>query len=137
MRFLTLAAVLALLGTSQVRAEPIGVDIIAVVDGDTIDVGPQQPLLRCRLVGFDTPEIRTPRRRGAADEKALANLAKQRLIELLHSGPVDLTEVACSCPAATIGARRCNASRKCGILTVNGTNVGATLIAEELAVPFV
>ncbi|NPU11366.1 thermonuclease family protein [Bradyrhizobium sp. 83002] len=123
--------------TACAGAEPIGPDAITVVDGDTIGVGPQRQALRYRLVGFDTPEIRTPRRKVSADEKALARLAKERLIELLHSGPVDLTEIPCSCPASTVSTKRCNAGRKCGVLKVNGTEVGATLIAEELAVPFV
>ncbi|WP_271525244.1 thermonuclease family protein [Bradyrhizobium sp. CCBAU 53380] len=108
-----------------------------MVDGDTIDLGPPQAQVRYRLVGFDTPETRTPRRKVSADERALGRLAKERLVELLHSGPVDLTEITCSCPPATIGTKRCNAGRKCGILKVNGADVGATLIAEELAVPFV
>lgn len=116
-----------------VHAEPISAKAIAVVDGDTIDAGPH----RYRLVGFDTPEISTPRRNVPADERALASLAKERLGELLRSGPLDLTEVACSRPASTIGTKRCNHGRKCGLLTVNGKNVGDTLIAEELAVPFV
>lgn len=67
----------------------------------------------------------------------LAVIAKERFAELLRSGPLDLTEVACSCPASTIGTDRCNAGRKCGILLLNGRNIGATLIAEELAMPFV
>ncbi|MEH2560069.1 endonuclease YncB(thermonuclease family) [Bradyrhizobium algeriense] len=127
------AAVLLALSGQSVHPEPISVDAIAVVDGDTIDVGPQ----RYRLVGFDTPEIWTRRRKVSADERALATIVMQRLGELLHSGPLDLTEVVCSCPASTIGTKECNGGRKCGLLALNGKNVGETLIAEELAVPFV
>jgi endonuclease YncB( thermonuclease family) len=58
-----LAALIATFSAFGIRAEPINVDTIAVVDGDTIDVGPQ----RYRLVGFDTPEISTPRRKASAD----------------------------------------------------------------------
>ena len=107
-------------------------DAIAVVDGDTIDVGPY----RYRMVGFDTPEIQTQRRKVSADEKALAIIANERFAELLRSGPLDLTEVACSCPSSTIGTRERNYGRKCGILRLIGKNIGETLIAEELAVPF-
>ena len=126
-------AVLSILSISGVQAEPISVNAIAVVDGDTIDVG----LHRYRMIGYDTPEIKTPRRKVSADEKALATIAKERFVELLHSGPLDLTEVRCSCPEETIGTRQCNGGRKCGILTLNGKNIGDTLIAEELAVPYV
>jgi endonuclease YncB( thermonuclease family) len=117
---------------AHAQAKPINVNAIVVVDGDTIDVGPQ----RFRLVGFDTPEISTPRRKVSADERALASLARQRFVELLHSGPLDLTEVACSCPATTLGTKECNHGRKCGVLLLNGKNIGDTLIAEELAMPF-
>ncbi|MBI5263855.1 MAG: thermonuclease family protein [Bradyrhizobium sp.] len=105
---------------------------IVVVDGDTIDVGAH----RYRLVGFDTPEIQTQRRQVSPDERSLAALAKQRFVELLHGGSLDLTEVDCSCPAETLGTKKCNHGRKCGILLLNGKNIGDTLIAEELAVPF-
>lgn len=130
---LACAVILMILSPSELRAEPINVEAIAVVDGDTIDVGPH----RYRMVGYDTPEIKTPRRRVSADEKALATIARERFIELLHSGPLDLTEVDCSCPASTIGTKDCNHGRKCGILTLNGRNIGETLIAEELAAPYV
>jgi hypothetical protein len=33
--------------------------------------------------------------------------------------------------------RTCNYARKCALLMPNGKNIGDTLIAEELAVPFV
>jgi endonuclease YncB( thermonuclease family) len=114
------------------RAEPINVGAITVVDGDTIDVGAQ----RYRMVGYDTPEISTPRRSVSDDEKAVATLARERFIELLHSGPLDLTEVPCSCPASTLGTKKCNYGRKCGVLKLAGKNIGDTMIDEELAMPF-
>ncbi|WP_271591998.1 thermonuclease family protein [Bradyrhizobium sp. CCBAU 65884] len=116
-----------------IHAAPIDANSILVVDGDTIRVGPH----RYRLVGYDTPEIKTPRRKVSPDERALATVAKERFGELLRSGALDLTEVACSCPASTIGTEKCNGGRNCGILLLNGKNIGETLIAEELAVPFV
>jgi endonuclease YncB( thermonuclease family) len=115
------------------RAEPIAVDAINVVDGDTIKVGPDT----YRMIGYDTPEVRTPRRKVSPDEKALATEAKKRFIELLHSGSLDLTEMPCSCPAHTPGTKKCNHGRKCAVLSVDGKNIGDTLIAEELAMPFV
>lgn len=89
------------------------------------------------MIGYDTPEIKTRRRVVGADEKAVATIAMERFIELLHSGPLDLKEVRCSCPEKTIGTRWCNGGRKCGLLTLNGKNIGDTLIAEELALPYV
>lgn len=133
MRLIALAVALCAMLPPATHANPVDVNAIRVVDGDTIDVGPH----RYRLVGYDTPEISTPRRKVSADERALAVIAKERFAELLRSGPLDLTEVACSCPANTIGTDRCNAGRKCGILLLNGRNIGETLIAEELAAPFV
>lgn len=132
MRLIVLGAAL-LFFSGSVQAGPISVDAITVVDGDTIDIGPH----RYRMVGYDTPEVKTPRRKVTPDERALAIIAKERFEELLRSGPLDLTEVACSCPASTIGTKKCNSGRKCAILLLNGKNIGETLIAEELAVPYV
>lgn len=132
-RLATLAAAACGLLLPAIHAAPIDPNSILVVDGDTIRVGPD----RYRLVGYDTPEIKTPRRKVSPDERALATVAKERFSELLRSGALDLTEAACSCPASTIGTGKCNGGRKCGILLLNGKNIGETLIAEELAVPFV
>jgi len=115
------------------HAEPINANDISVVDGDTIDVQGS----RYRMVGYDTPEISTPRRKVSAGERGLAIIAKERFSELLQSGPLDLTEVRCACSESTIGTKKCNYGRKCGVLSLKGKNIGETLIAEELALPFV
>jgi endonuclease YncB( thermonuclease family) len=99
---LVCTALLWILSAFALHAEPINADAIAVVDGDTIDVGPD----RYRLVGFDTPEIKTPRRKVSADERALATIASERLTELLRSSALDLTEVRCSCPAGQESSSR-------------------------------
>jgi endonuclease YncB( thermonuclease family) len=114
-------------------AEPINVNDIAVVDGDTIDAHGQ----RYRMIGYDTPEVKTPRRKVGPGERAVATIAKERFIELLNSGPLDLTEVRCSCSAKSLQDGTCNHGRKCAILSLNGRNIGETLIEEELAVPYV
>jgi endonuclease YncB( thermonuclease family) len=115
-------------------AAPISRNDIHVKDGDTIyyrDV-------EYRMIGYGSPETkRVPWRTVSKDEMALGEISKARLEELLKSGPVDLTEVQCSCPAKKIENGTCNHHRLCGILSVNGENVGKSLIAEELAVPFV
>jgi endonuclease YncB( thermonuclease family) len=124
---------LILLLPPVVQAEPVSVDAITVIDGDTIRIGSDV----YRMIGYDTPEVSTPRRKVSPDEKALATEAKKRFNELLNSGPLDLTEVPCSCPASIAGTKKCNHGRKCAILNLNGRNIGDTLIAEELAMPFV
>ena len=119
--------------TCSVAAEPIAVTEIAVVDGDTIDARGH----RYRMVGYDTPEIATSRRKVGPGERAVATIAKERLIELLHTGTLDLTEVPCSCSAKRLRDGTCNHGRKCAVLLLNGRNVGDRLIAEELAKSFV
>jgi endonuclease YncB( thermonuclease family) len=100
---------------------------------DTIDAHGE----RYRMIGYDTPEVVTPRRRVGPDERAVATIAKERFVELLNSGPLDLTEVRCSCSAKKLRDGTCNYHRKCAVLSLNGKNIGDTLIAEELAVRYV
>ena len=100
---------------------------------DTIDVGPD----RYRLVGFDTPEINTPHRKVGPEERALGLKAAARLRQIIASGRLDLEEVRCSCTDQKIADGTCNNGRKCGLLTVDGENVGAALIREGLAKSFV
>jgi endonuclease YncB( thermonuclease family) len=119
--------------TCGALAEPISVTEISVVDGDTVAAHGQ----RYRMIGYDTPEVVTPRRRVGPDERAVATIAKERFVELLGSGPLDLTEVRCSCSTKKLRDGTCNHHRKCAILSLNGKNIGDTLIAEELAVPYV
>jgi len=119
--------------SSGAVAEPISATDVTVIDGDTIDAHGQ----RYRMIGYDTPEIRTPRRKVSPDEQAVARIAKERFTELLSSGVLDLSEVPCSCPVKKLQDGTCNHGRKCAILSLNGKNIGDTLIAEELAVPYV
>lgn len=68
---LPFAAVLLALSSVSVHAQPIRAEAITAMDGDTIDVGPH----RYRMIGYDTPEIITRRRKVSADEKVLATMA--------------------------------------------------------------
>lgn len=120
--------------TTAAHAEAIAPTEIKVVDGDTIRARGSS----YRMVGYDTPEVASRGRRVVGpDEKAVAILATDRFQELINSGPLELNEVPCACPAGTHGTKACNNGRKCAILLLNGKNIGNTLIAEELAVPFV
>lgn len=107
-------------------------ETIRVLDGDTIEVGAERK--RVRLIGFNAPETN-----GAAcqRERDIGLQASQRLSSLIASEPADLQLVPCACRAGTEGTPACNYGRACGILKVDGVDVGATLIKEGLAVPFV
>jgi endonuclease YncB( thermonuclease family) len=82
-------------------AEPIAPAQIKISDGDTIRVGDK----RYRLVGFDTPEVHSRWRKVSEAEREKGFAARKRLKELVQSGPLDLTEVRCSCPERIIGTR--------------------------------
>ena len=128
---LSMLLLLLLLATPSL-AEPIDPSDIRVIDGDTIRVYHQQP--NVRLVGFNAPETR---RADCTAEFELGSKATRRLRDIIKLGNLDFTYVKCSCPAATQGTFACNYGRDCGTLKSNGRDVGAILIEEGLAVPFV
>jgi endonuclease YncB( thermonuclease family) len=122
------AAVLLLL-LSNATAEPVSLRNIQIIDGDTI----RHHGRVVRLVGFDTPE--TGERARCESERKLGAAATSRLRELIAAGPAALDMVPCSCPPGTEGTQLCNYGRSCGVLTINGRDAAAILIAEELAHP--
>jgi endonuclease YncB( thermonuclease family) len=127
----TVAIVALALGqVPTANADPIASTDIVVVDGDTIRVRDQL----IRLIGFNAPETW---RAACPAEQLQGDKATQRLRELVRGSGLDLTPVACACPAGTQGTPSCNYGRACGILKVDGRDVGKILIAEGLAVPFV
>ncbi|MBB2685246.1 UNVERIFIED_ORG: endonuclease YncB(thermonuclease family) [Rhizobium etli] len=103
-----------------------------VTDGDTIRLGDGT---RVRLVGFNTPEKFEPQ---CSNEGILGNRASERLKELVATASsMDVQLVRCSCKPGTEGTKKCNYGRSCGRLSLDGRDVGKTLISEGLAVPFV
>lgn len=111
---------------------PIAPDDVRVIDGDTIRIHHQRPDVR--LVGFNAPETR----RAQCDvERASGDRATARVRNLVRSSKLDFEFVACSCSPGTEGTPLCNYGRRCGILKADGRDVGAILISENLAVPFV
>jgi endonuclease YncB( thermonuclease family) len=102
-----------------------------VIDGDTIQIFGVEP--NVRLVGFDAPETWRP---DCEAERELGLKATARLRELVRGGHLSFEYVRCSCPER-IGTHWCNYGRDCGTLKSNGRDVGAILIEEDLAVPFV
>ena len=103
---------------------------ITVIDGDTVRVDGRTT----RLVGFNAPETWQPR---CAAEKQLGDHAASRLRALVTGGDIAIAGVACACPPGTEGTDACNFGRACATLSVGGQDVGAILVGEGLAVPFV
>jgi len=118
MRVLATLPLIIMLGCAPLETPPI-----RVIDGDTVDAGLSNNgrLTLAGGAGFDTPETFRP---GCALEARLGARATQRLQQLVRGGGgVDLT----------LSGRSCGFGRPCGVLTVDGRNVGETLIVEGLA----
>jgi micrococcal nuclease len=91
-----------------------------VVDGDTI----KAPYgVTYRLMGYDTPETRFAK---CDAERELGLAAKVRLEELLTQGDVKVLE----------SGKEDRYGRSLAEVTVNGRDVGTTLIGEGLARPY-
>ena len=93
-----------------------------VYDGDTValDCGSEQ--ITARLLGFDTPEAKSPQ---CPAEKALADQATQRLRALSRSGALTFA-----------GQELDRYGRTLVTMKVDGQDVGPILIGEDLAVPY-
>ena len=103
-----------------------------VIDGDTIRLNGARK--GTRLVGFNAPEIHNA---ACRREQELGDRATSRLEELVATADLELVSVACACTPGTEGTDHCNYGRSCGTLLADGRDVGAVLISEGLAVPFV
>ena len=90
---------------------------LEVVDGDTVRFQGE----RVRLLGYDTPETYRP---SCEAERAVGEQATARLTELLSGG------YAC----LDVSAETDHYGRPLGTLTVDGRDVGDTLVAEGLAI---
>lgn len=130
MRLLLVALALAL--TAPADAAPIDPARVYVIDGDTIRIEGESRSVR--LVGFNAPETF---RAECSTERDLGLRASRRLRQLVTAGGLDLELVPCACPTGTEGTPRCNYGRACGTLRHRGEDVGAILVREGLAVPFV
>ena len=105
---------------------------IHVIDGDTVTISGQSA--NVRLVGFNTPETRSP---SCSAELKVGRRATARLKVLVSEArSIQFERVACACRPGTEGTKKCNCGRQCGSLVVDGTDVGTTLIKERLAVRY-
>jgi endonuclease YncB( thermonuclease family) len=92
-----------------------------VIDGDTIRHGG----LTIRLEDIDAPETHGPR---CADEAALGERARRRLLELINAGPFEVIDD---------GGRDVDLhGRKLRVIQRDGRRLSETLIAEGLARPW-
>lgn len=91
---------------------------ICVIDGDTIRIDG----VKIRLLDFNTPEISSP---SCSAEAELGHRAKQRLIEILNQGSLEI--------AASGGRDADRYGRKLRRVLVNGRPVGDIPVEEGLA----
>lgn len=97
---------------------------LAAIDGDTVIVNDE----RIRVANIDAPEI------GHAQcdaEKRLGHVAKRRMDELLKSGRLQVTV-----GDPKDGRKIDRHGRTLATISINGVDVGETLISEGLARPW-
>lgn len=115
---------LVALGTTRAEAASTPCAVARVVDGDTVILSCLgADTVRARLMGFDTPETHRP---GCAREALLGQEATRRLRALL-AAPGGIT--------IELGGWD-RYERRLITIAVNGRDVGETLIAEGLALPY-
>ncbi|MEE1612082.1 thermonuclease family protein [Microvirga sp. CF3016] len=114
---LALAIFLSCFAMLPVRAETIEDCHIVITDGDSIDIYGE----RIRILNIDAPE--SFRSRCEAELK-LALRTKERLANLLRSGPVEIRREA-----------QDRYRRTLAILSVREGDVGQILVREKLALP--
>lgn len=120
-------------GTNVTNRRTLRASDVRVIDGDTIGILGQRA--NVRLVGFNAPEIGSPQ---CNAELVAGRQATARLQGLINEAQtLEYERLACACRPGTEGTRRCNYGRQCGVLKVNGVDVGRILISERLAVPYI
>lgn len=93
-----------------------------IYDGDTVTLDCNGEKISARLLGFDTPEVKSP---GCAAEKTHADLATARLRDLGQAGTLTFS-----------GHTRDKYDRLLTTMKVDGQDVATTLIDEGLAVSY-
>lgn len=130
--FLFLATCAGALALSPGESRPVKASEVYVTDGDTLRIAGQT----YRMVGYDTPEIFSRAQCDAEVAKGLE--AKEYIVESLKQARrIVLTRVACACPKrAPEGSMGCNYGRACAKLSIDGEDLGASLISHGLARPY-
>jgi endonuclease YncB( thermonuclease family) len=100
------------------KAETVDGRLIVIIDGHTIDVRGE----RIRILNIDAPESFRSR---CEDELRLALRTKERLAQLMRSGPVEINREG-----------RDRYGRTLATVSVREGNVGQILIRERLALPW-
>ena len=121
---LALAAGLSIGAAAETLPGPVQARLIAVVDGDTLEVAAaiwlgQEVRIRVRLDGVDAPE----RRSRCPAEQAAAEAARAALVRLAV-GPLRLVDVHYGKYAGRVLAR---------VLDAAGRDIGAELVGRGLA----
>jgi micrococcal nuclease len=99
---------------------------LVALDGDSVIRGSET----IRLVGYDSPETSHAR---CLSEHERGEQARARLQQLIDANQPKLEIVPCACYP---GEENCNYGRQCGRLTINGEDVAAIMIRENLAREF-
>lgn len=95
-----------------------------VVDGDTVEIGGET----VRIANIDTPEIKHAQ---CDAERRLGLVAKAELDELLAGGAIILQR-----GDPTTGRQRDKYGRTLGVISIDGHDVGETLVARQMARPW-
>lgn len=104
---------------------PLQASVISVLDGDTLSVRVhvwigQELVTDVRIRGIDTPELRS----GCAAERKMAQIARDKVMEMLADGRVVLTDIRLEKYAGRVLATVSNSG---------GADIGAQLLAQGLA----
>jgi len=118
MRFAALVMLSVMALAAQATPETLDGRDAVILDGDTIAFGSE----RIRLVGVEAPGISEP---NCAREEIFALRSRQRLAELIRSGPVTIERTGQDELGRTLAR----------LFLADGRSVADVLIAEDLALP--
>src|SRR5919107_1186808 len=117
MRFAALV-MLSVMALAQATPETLDGRDAVILDGDTIAFGSE----RIRLVGVEAPGISEPH---CAREEIFALRSRQRLAELIRSGPVTIERTGQDELGRTLAR----------LFLSDGRSIADVLVAEDLALP--
>jgi endonuclease YncB( thermonuclease family) len=119
MRRAAVIALCAFAAASSPRAETLDGRAAVILDGDTVAFGPE----RVRIINIEAPGISEP---DCEREEIFALRSRQRLAELIRSGPVTIERTGRDNLGRTLAR----------LILADGRDVAAVLVEEGLAVPW-